>query len=41
MKYINWSLLTDDLLEILILNQETLANKCGVTQQSISNIGGQ
>ena len=37
MKYINWSLLTDDLLEILILNQETLANKCGVTQQSISN----
>jgi hypothetical protein len=37
MKNLNWSSLTDDLLEILIMNQTDLSAKCKVTQQSISN----
>lgn len=37
MKNLNWSSLTDDLLEILSMNQTDLSVKCKVTQQSISN----
>lgn len=37
MKYLNWSALTDDLLEVLVINQTQLAEKCKVTQQSVSN----
>ncbi len=37
MKYMNWSLLTDDILESLVLNQTELAELCKVSQQSISN----
>ncbi|MCM8541381.1 MAG: helix-turn-helix domain-containing protein [Lentisphaeraceae bacterium] len=37
MKYLNWGALTDDLLEILVMNQTQLAKKCKVTQQSVSN----
>jgi len=36
-KYLNWGALTDDISETLILNQTTLAKKCKVTQQSVSN----
>ena len=37
MKYLNWGSLTDDLLEILVMNQTQLADQCKVTQQSVSN----
>ncbi|MCM8535681.1 MAG: helix-turn-helix domain-containing protein [Lentisphaeraceae bacterium] len=37
MKYLNWGALTDDLLEILVMNQTQLAKQCRVTQQSVSN----
>lgn len=37
MKYLNWGALTDDLLEILVMNQTQLAKQCKVTQQSVSN----
>jgi len=37
MKYINWSLLADDLLEVQVLNQIKLAELCNVTQQTVSN----
>lgn len=37
MKNLQWGQLTDDILEILVLNQKTLAEKCRVTQQSVSN----
>ena len=37
MKYLNWGSLTDDLLEVLVMNQTQLADKCKVTQQSVSN----
>ena len=37
MKYLNWGSLTDDLLEVLVMNQTQLAKKCKVTQQSVSN----
>ena len=37
MKYLNWGALTDDLLEVLVMNQTQLARKCKVTQQSVSN----
>jgi transcriptional regulator with XRE-family HTH domain len=37
MKYLNWGSLTDDLLEVLVMNQTQLARKCKVTQQSVSN----
>ena len=37
MKNLHWGQLTDDILEILVLNQKTLAEKCRVTQQSVSN----
>ena len=37
MKYLDWGSLTDDLLEILVINQTQLAEKCKVTQQSVSN----
>ena len=37
MKYLNWAALVDDLQEILVMTQTTLADKCQVTQQSVSN----
>ena len=37
MKHLNWGSLTDDILEILVMNQTQLAKKCRVTQQSVSN----
>jgi hypothetical protein len=37
MKDLNWGLLTDDLLEILVINQTQLSEMCKVTQQSVSN----
>ena len=37
MKNLDWGQLTDDLLETLVLNQRSLAEKCRVTQQSVSN----
>jgi hypothetical protein len=37
MKDLNWGLLTDDLLEILVINQTQLSERCKVTQQSVSN----
>ena len=37
MKNIDWAKLTDDLLETMVVTQTTLADKCKVTQQSISN----
>ena len=37
MKYLNWSALVDDIQEILVMTQTTLAEKCQVTQQSVSN----
>jgi transcriptional regulator with XRE-family HTH domain len=37
MKYLNWGSMTDDLLEILVMNQTQLAKQCRVTQQSVSN----
>ena len=37
MKNLQWGQLTDDILEVLVLNQKTLAEKCRVTQQSVSN----
>jgi hypothetical protein len=37
MRDLNWGLLTDDLLEILVLNQTQLSEMCKVTQQSVSN----
>lgn len=37
MKYLNWGAMTDDLLEILVMNQTQLASQCKVTQQSVSN----
>ena len=36
-KYLNWGLLTDDVLEVLVMNQTQLATVCRVTQQSVSN----
>ena len=37
MEELDWSRLTDDLLENLVVTQTDLAEKCMVTQQSISN----
>ena len=37
MKNLNWSQLTDDILENLQLTQHDLAIACKVTQQSVSN----
>ena len=37
MKYLNWCCLVDDLQRILVMNQTQLAEKCKVTQQSVSN----
>ncbi|MCH2206469.1 MAG: helix-turn-helix domain-containing protein [Lentisphaerales bacterium] len=37
MKYLNWGAMTDDLLEVLVMNQTQLAKQCRVTQQSVSN----
>ena len=37
MEELNWSKLTDDLLENLVVTQTDLAEMCMVTQQSISN----
>ena len=37
MKDVDWTRLTDDLLESLVFTQSDLADKCMVTQQSISN----
>jgi hypothetical protein len=36
-KHLNWGLLTDDILEVLVMNQTQLATVCQVTQQSVSN----
>ena len=37
MKDVDWARLTDDLLDSLVYTQKDLAEKCNVTQQSISN----
>ncbi|MCH2206468.1 MAG: helix-turn-helix domain-containing protein [Lentisphaerales bacterium] len=37
MKDVDWARLTDDLLGSLVYTQKDLAEKCKVTQQSISN----
>lgn len=37
MKKVDWSALIIDLMESLVLTQANLADKCQVTQQSISN----
>ena len=37
MKKVDWSVLIIDLMESLVLTQANLAEKCQVTQQSISN----
>ena len=37
MKNIDWAKLTDDLLESMVVTQTALADRCKVTQQSISN----
>lgn len=37
MKNLNWSQLTDDILEKLDINQSELAKLCKVTQQTVSN----
>jgi len=37
MKYLNWGLLAHDIMEILGMNQTQIAEKCNVTQQSVSN----
>ena len=37
MKHFNWSVLVDDIKEILVINQTQLAEKCEVTQESVSN----
>ena len=37
MEELDWSRLTDDLLENMVVTQTDLAEKCKVTQQSISN----
>ena len=37
MEDLDWSRLTDDLLENLVVTQTDLAERCMVTQQSISN----
>jgi transcriptional regulator with XRE-family HTH domain len=37
MEKLDWSRLTDDLLENMVVTQTDLAEKCKVTQQSISN----
>ena len=37
MKDVDWARLTDDLLGNLVYTQKDLAEKCKVTQQSISN----
>jgi transcriptional regulator with XRE-family HTH domain len=37
MKDLDWTRITDDLLESLVFTQSDLAERCKVTQQSISN----
>ena len=37
MKDVDWAKLTDDLLESMVFTQSDLADRCLVTQQSISN----
>ena len=37
MKYLNWAAIVDDIQENLVMTQNALAEKCNVSQQSVSN----